>query len=283
MISATYVSGSQFTVDGDHTLLFETGLALKAVQGEDGTLAAWVTTATYDVGTSKTTVTVTPASLTNNLVNVLVSYVAPSNLPNTVAQLVGGITPLVNLPPMGLVAPLHGTAIFGPTAVPVFAALGLYVINVSGTAYFMYQGQVIRAFTPAHARTVIYSAGSSTQVAEIGFFSSPLPPNGAGQTLTKLVATGTVDSLTSATTALKGNTAAFTTEIAAGTHLWVGIRTAMAGNQPYLYNVGQDYGMGIILSKSSADALDSATTTWAASAIAAGTGGKCPLLFGTLY
>jgi hypothetical protein len=94
MLAATRVSSSSFTVVGNHTVLFEQYVAIKCVQGVDGTLATYVGSSSYSGGSGLTTVVVEDAALTNNLTNVLTAYVAPSSLPSSVVQKVGGLIPI---------------------------------------------------------------------------------------------------------------------------------------------------------------------------------------------
>jgi hypothetical protein len=90
MLAATYVSGSSFTVIGNHEVLFVQYTAIKCVQGVDGTIATHVESSSYSAGTGLTTVIVTAVSLTANLTNVLTSYVSAASLPSTIPQKVGG-------------------------------------------------------------------------------------------------------------------------------------------------------------------------------------------------
>jgi hypothetical protein len=126
----------------------------------------------------------------------------------------------------------------------------------SGTAYFVYVGRVPSTITPAHVIFHVTTAGSGAQTAEVGLFSSPLAPNRGAQSLTKLVSTGTVSDLTG--TGAAANTAAFTTAIPAGTHLWAGIRTAMASTQPVLWSLGADMNQGAVLSTAASGVLTGA-------------------------
>lgn len=139
------------------------------------------------------------------------------------------------------------------------------VATTSDTAYWIYVGRVPRAFTPAYANFSVGSAGSGAQTAEIGFFSTPASPNGANQTVTKIVSTGSISSLTS--TGVKRNSSAFTTEIAAGTYLWIGIRTAMATTQPGCNYCSRDWARGTLLATATAGALTNAGP-WTGSVIA---------------
>ena len=127
---------------------------------------------------------------------------------------------------------------------------------IENTAYFVYIGRVVQAFTPKHVLFNVGAAGTGAQTAEVGLFSTPASPNRAAQSLTKLVASGTVDDLT--TTGLKGNTTPFATSIPAGTYLWAGIRTAMATNEPQITgNIG-DIALGNSLALAAAGALTDA-------------------------
>jgi hypothetical protein len=127
------------------------------------------------------------------------------------------------------------------------------VTLTSGVAYFVYLGRTVTALTPKHVEFFVSTAGSGAQTGEAGFFSSPNSPNKAAQTLTKLVATGTLDSLT--TTGVKRNTAAFATSVPAGTYLWAGLRTAMATAQPAIAGLCMDFSQGRILSTAGAGVL----------------------------
>lgn len=158
--------------------------------------------------------------------------------------------------------------------VPVLAINGTFLL-VSATAYFVYLGRTLQAITPKFVEFWVTTLGAGTQVAEIGLFSSPNPPNKTAQNMTLLVSTATLDSLT--TTGIKRNTSAFATSIPANTHLWAGIRTAMATTQPTLRSVQDDWGQGLIETLASAAALTTAGP-WAGVIPAAATQILCPAL-----
>ena len=124
---------------------------------------------------------------------------------------------------------------------------------VSGTAYFTFLGRASTAFTPQYVRFQVATAGSGAQTAEVGLFSTANPPNRSNQTLTKIVATGTISALTS--TGVKNNTAAFATSVAAGTYLWAGVRLAMATTQPACVAVIHDMEQGEVLYATASGAL----------------------------
>lgn len=141
-------------------------------------------------------------------------------------------------------------------------------VTIDSTAYFVYLGTLAEAITFKFVKVRMTLAGSGAQTAEVGMFSSPNPPNGAGQTLTKLWADGTLDNLASGT-GIRANTSASSTSIAAGTHLWAAIRTAMASAEPTLQGGANEWDLGNVLQITSASALTSYTNNATASLLAA--------------
>jgi hypothetical protein len=162
------------------------------------------------------------------------------------------------------------------TCLPSFAG---GITLTSGTAYFVYVGRAITSITPKYVEFYVSTVGAGTQTAEVGLFSTTNPPYKSAQTFTKIVATGTVDSLTS--TGVKRNTSAFTQSVSSGTHIWAGIRTAMATTQPTIYGCYMDNSQGHIQSTASSGVL-TGTGPWSGSLIAAGTTVQCPELRVTL-
>lgn len=151
---------------------------------------------------------------------------------------------------------------------------------VADTAYFVYLGQTVVAMTPKYVEFYMSVAGVGTQAAEVGFFSTPLAPNKASQVLTKIIASGTLGDLTGAA-GMKRNTSAFTTAIPVGTHLWAGIRTAMATDQPTITGLLCDHAQGHILATSTAGVLTGAGP-WTGAIVTAALTENCPDLRGTL-
>lgn len=155
------------------------------------------------------------------------------------------------------------------------------VANVQGTtdkAWFVFVGRLEVATTPKYVEFYVNAAGISITSSEVGLFSTPAPPNKSGQTLTKIVADGNVDSQT--TIGVKRNTSAFTTSIPAGTYLWAGYHFIATGAAPVLATLGRDYGQGRILETETAGAL-TAAGPWAGAICAVPTSsltGVCPEL-----
>lgn len=147
---------------------------------------------------------------------------------------------------------------------------------VEDVAYFVYLGITREALTPKHVEFQVTTGGTGAQTAEVGFFSSPAAPNKAGQSLSKLVASGALDDLT--TTGVKRNTAAMATSIAAGTHLWAGLRTAMATLEPVVLGVGGTLSEGPLLTTATAGALTGAGPWTGAIAALVSLGCEGPLL-----
>lgn len=142
-------------------------------------------------------------------------------------------------------------SILPPVAVGTF-------LTISGTAYYLYLGRIARDITVLFAEFHVTTAGAGAQTAEIGLFSTTNPPNKSGQTLTKIVASGTVDSVT--TTGVKRNTSSFAQAISAGTHLWAAIRFAMATTQPTCSGRAGDMSQGHVLTTTGGGALTGLST-----------------------
>jgi len=136
-------------------------------------------------------------------------------------------------------------------------AVGTFV-TISGTAYYLYLGRMARDITVTFAEFHVTTAGAGAQTAEIGLFSTTNPPNKSAQTLTTIVATGTVDSVTA--TGVKRNTSSFAQLISAGTHLWAGIRFAMATTQPTCAGRAGDMRQGHVLTTTGGGALTGLST-----------------------
>lgn len=136
-------------------------------------------------------------------------------------------------------------------------AVGTF-LTISGTAYYVYLGRAAKTFTATFVEFYVTTAGAGAQTAEVGLFSTTNPPNKSGQTLTKIVATGTVDSVT--TTGVKRNTASFAQSITAGTHLWAAARFAMATTQPTCAGLAGDFSQGHIHTTTGGGALTGLST-----------------------
>jgi plastocyanin len=155
------------------------------------------------------------------------------------------------------------TNIEGSTSQSVFfsqlerAAVGTF-LTIGGTAYCVYVGRVAQAITAAFVEFHVTTVGAGAQTAEVGLFSTPTAPSKSNQTLTKIVATGTVDSLTS--TGAKRNTSNFAQVVQAGTHLWAVYRVDMATTEPTCGGIAGDMSQGHILTLVGASALTGIST-----------------------
>ncbi len=116
--------------------------------------------------------------------------------------------------------------------------------TVSGTAFWIYLGFIEVPVTILTIRYYLKVLGTGAQTAELALASTPLAPNGATQTLTKIFAATVSASLTAG---LGTKTQTLSQAITAGTDLWAGIRVAMASSQPDFSYVGGAYGDGRIL------------------------------------
>lgn len=128
---------------------------------------------------------------------------------------------------------------------------------IGTTAYFVYLGRVVSPITVNYIEFFVNTAVGSGLSCEGGLFSTPLPPNKSGQTLTKLTSTANMPNLMS--TGVVRNTSALGYTVPAGTCLWAGIRTA-SGTQPALAGLCMDYGQGLVLNTSSAGSFGSGSS-----------------------
>lgn len=131
-------------------------------------------------------------------------------------------------------------------------------LTIGNTAYFCYIGYTLAAVTPIKAVVQCTVAGTSTQTAELGLFSTPGPPGTGNQTLTKIEATGTITSLLVANEIV--NTSNFSTSVPFGTHLWVGFRADMAGTEPTMRGVSGMQDRLNVLTTAAAGALTASST-----------------------
>lgn len=176
--------------------------------------------------------------------------------------------------------PLHGNVIGPHNQRMLMSPLPSGTSGITLTAdraYFVYVGQTLRRQTWQYVSFVLTGVASGAQTAEVGLFSTPLPPNKAGQSLTKLVATGSVDSLTAGAGTVKKNSSAFATQVSRGVHLWAGIRTNMATTQPGILAVQLDMNQGFVLQTNSAGAL-TGSGPWTGALMGVGTTVQCPAL-----
>lgn len=148
-------------------------------------------------------------------------------------------------------------------------------LTISGTAYYVYMGRTAQDITPKFVEFHVTTAGAGTDTKEVGLFSTPSPPNKSAQTLTKIFATGTVDSGT--TTGVKRNTSANTTLVPKGTHLWAAYRGALATTQITAFGLLGDMSQGHILTTTGGGALTGVTTA-AGTIPTLATATNCPAL-----
>lgn len=142
-----------------------------------------------------------------------------------------------------------------------FDSSSLYMNPTPNTAYFTYLGYVAVATTFAFVRFVLETNASGTVAVEVGLFSTPSAPNRANQTVTKLVADATLGDLTTGGgggSPMRSNTTTLAYTVAAGTHLWAGIRTAFSVTQPGIRSLKYDNLQGTCLTTASAGVLTGA-------------------------
>lgn len=87
-IAVTYVSATQFTVNGDRTSYLRKGLRLQLLQGVDGIAEATVSESSYDGGTGLTTCSLLRSVLTSNLATIKLgaTYADPDSSSSNLAE-----------------------------------------------------------------------------------------------------------------------------------------------------------------------------------------------------
>lgn len=131
----------------------------------------------------------------------------------------------------------------------------------TATAWFFYMQYVDFPITVAYVEGLVHPTNTNSgQTAEIGLFSTPLPPQrGVNQIMTKLSA-NTVTDMTVAGPIVVRNVTPFSQVVGAGTFLWCGIRSA-SGTGIVNMGVGGDSVLsGAIQTLASAPALTSQST-----------------------
>lgn len=69
-ILATYMTSSQFSIDGEHDQEFEAGRRIRLLQGESGNVDVTTTSAAYDSGNDRTVITVAPSNVASSLATI---------------------------------------------------------------------------------------------------------------------------------------------------------------------------------------------------------------------
>lgn len=160
-----------------------------------------------------------------------------------------------------------GQRVFRSALMPGIGSVSL----ASGVASWIFVGTVTQDTTLARIRYFIAVAASGTQVAELAYASTPLPPCGAAQVLTKIAATGSVTDLT----LTNNQNTALAATIPAGTNLWIGFRAAMGTTQPTFRGTGYDFADGSVLRTAGASAL-TGSGPWTGSVVAGATAATAP-------
>jgi hypothetical protein len=123
-------------------------------------------------------------------------------------------------------------------------------VPVSGTANFIYLGYFPVAIPVTAIFFGVSTIGAGAQTAEVGLYSTPLGPNGAGQTLTRIAAQAVVSNLTT----LGGKTEVVAWTLGVG-HMWTAVRTAMVTTQPRISATADQSLVGELLQIAASGAL----------------------------
>lgn len=154
---------------------------------------------------------------------------------------------------------------------PVFPVVDGALVVTSQTIYSVYLGYTTKTKAISYLRMFMTTAAAGTLAGEIALASSPTYPNAAGQTLTKLTATGSLTSVTASANVTVKNSSALGYTVAAGVHLWACTRWQMGTTQPQLRGAGNDLGSAVMLQTASSAAL-TGLSTWVGAVPADGSG-----------
>lgn len=150
--------------------------------------------------------------------------------------------------------PADMMGIFG---MPLFTS-GTGRTLTSGVAYWIYIGYFPYDYVLNFIELQLATNGAGTQTFEVCLASTPSAPNNGGQTLTKIAATGSFQSLTAGAPTSKRNSSALAATITGNTHLWAGCRAAFATTQPTVIGVTFDMQQGQILQTAASGVLTGA-------------------------
>lgn len=148
---------------------------------------------------------------------------------------------------------LTGQRIWGPSQPIIFGNL---VQTVASTAYALHiehPGNPGDAFNYVILQTDAANLASGSQAAEVAIATTPLAPNGAGQTLT-VVAAQSLAAITAAT-AMVRNTSSLAYTKLANLEYWMVVRINMGTTQPKVEGIARDYAAGVLLTTASAAVL----------------------------
>ena len=127
--------------------------------------------------------------------------------------------------------PSHPERVWSPAYVRAYGAGRLQFPN---QAWAIFLGYIeAPGVTAKHVECLMVTDNAAgTQTAEMGLYSSPHAPNGARQTLTRIVASGSLTDMTAGPLPRIIRTPDLAARIPGGTHLWAVWRCAFGGTQP---------------------------------------------------
>lgn len=129
--------------------------------------------------------------------------------------------------------------------------------SISGRIYMNYFGYFPPGAVITYVNRVLEGTGSGTQVDEVALYSTPLAPDHDAQDMTRLAYTTNTGTLTSGGGPRRhANSNSLAHTLAAWTHLWGVVRTAMGTTQPQFKSCSQSasYVLGHTV-RSSSDSL----------------------------
>lgn len=140
-------------------------------------------------------------------------------------------------------------------------------VTTNNQAYFVFLGRTPEEKLIKNVNFTINTSGRGTQTAEVGLFSTPLPPCKSGLVFTKLTFSNTVTNMEGGSPKLCQNITGFVNTsgylVASGIYLWAGYRVSMVTTQPSVRQISAvDNGRGYVQIQASAPSFTGNIAGW---------------------
>ena len=140
-------------------------------------------------------------------------------------------------------------------------------VTTNNQAYFVFLGRTPEEKIIKNVNFTINTSGRGTQTAEVGLFSTSLPPCSSGLIFTKLVYSDGVTDMLGGSPKVCKNITGFVNNsgylVASGIYLWAGYRVSMVTTQPNVRQISAvDNGRGFVQIQASAPRFSGNIAGW---------------------
>lgn len=140
-------------------------------------------------------------------------------------------------------------------------------VTTNNQAYFVFLGRTSESKLIKNVNFTIGTSGRGTQTAEVGLFSTSLPPCKSGLVFTKLTFDNAVTNMEGGSPKLCQNITGFVNTsgylVASGIYLWAGYRVSMVTTQPNVRQISAvDNGQGYVQIQASAPSFTGNIAGW---------------------